>query len=147
LDRVTEGPKPQLVHDLGATYHTGPVNTIGFRPDIVIECTGAPTLIVQAIAHLGNNGILCLAGVSSKHQPETIDIGTMNRCMVLQNSVIFGTVNANRSHFEMARDALRKADRKWLSRLISRKEDLQSWKQALTRRPDDIKVVIEISAN
>lgn len=147
LDRVAEGPKPQLVHDLGATYHTGPVNKIGFRPDIVVECTGAPTLIVQTINHLGNNGILCLAGVSSKHQAETIDIGTMNRCMVLQNSVIFGSVNANRNHFEMAREALRKADRKWLSRLISRKENLESWKQALTRRPDDIKVVIEISAN
>jgi threonine dehydrogenase-like Zn-dependent dehydrogenase len=147
LDRVKEGPKPQLVRDLGGIYHTGPVNKIGLRPDIVVECTGAPTLIVQAINHLGNNGILCLAGVSSKQQPETVDIGTVNRCMVLQNSVIFGTVNANRSHFEMAHEALRKADRKWLSRLLSRKENLESWQQALTRRPDDIKVVIELSAN
>lgn len=147
LDRVTEGLKPELVHDLEGTYHTGPVNKIGCRPDIVIECTGAPSVIVQAINHLGNNGILCLAGVSSRAQPETIDMGTVNRCMVLQNSVIFGTVNANRKHFEMAHEALRKADRKWLARLISRKESFESWKQALTRRPDDIKVVIEFNAN
>ena len=25
LDRVTEGAKPQLVHDLGATYHSGAI--------------------------------------------------------------------------------------------------------------------------
>jgi hypothetical protein len=47
----------------------------------------------------------------------------------------------------MAHEALRKADRKWLSRLLSRKENLESWQQALTRHPDDIKVVIELSAN
>ncbi len=41
--------------------------------------------------------------------------------MVLENSVIFGSVNANRKHWEKAKEALLKADRKWLSRLISRK--------------------------
>ena len=30
LDRVTEGAKPQLVHDLGATYHSGAIADIGF---------------------------------------------------------------------------------------------------------------------
>ena len=37
LDRVTEGAKPQLVHDVGATYHFGAIADIGFDPDIVIE--------------------------------------------------------------------------------------------------------------
>ena len=40
LDRVTEGAKPQLVHDLGATYHSGAIADLGFEPDVVIECTG-----------------------------------------------------------------------------------------------------------
>src|SRR5206468_3283282 len=40
LDRVTEGAKPRLVHDLGATYHSGAVADVGFEPDVVIECTG-----------------------------------------------------------------------------------------------------------
>ena len=31
LDRVTEGAKPQLVHDLGATYHSGAVADVGLR--------------------------------------------------------------------------------------------------------------------
>ncbi len=40
-----------------------------------------------------------------------------------------------------------KADRDWLKRLISRKEPLSNWQQALKRHPDDIKVVIEFAAN
>ena len=40
LDRVTTGPKPALVEQLGATYHTGTVDDIGLHPDIVVECTG-----------------------------------------------------------------------------------------------------------
>ncbi len=146
LDRVREGPKPQLVHDLNATYHTGQIKDIGFRPDIVIECTGVASVIVEAMEQLGNDGILCLAGVSSHGQQISIDIGTINRNMVLENSVIFGSVNANLTHYRMAEEALLKADRSWISRLISRKEPLANWQQALQRRPDDIKVVIEFAA-
>lgn len=147
LDRVQGGPKPQLVHDLGAKYHTGAVKDIGFAPDIAIECTGVASVIAEAMSQLGNDGILCLAGVSSHNQQVNLDLGTINRTMVLENSVIFGTVNANRKHWEKAKEALAKADRKWLSRLISRKEPLANWQQALKRRPDDIKVVINFDSN
>lgn len=146
LDRVREGAKPQLVRDLKASYHTGQIKDIGFRPDIAIECTGVASVIVEAMEQLGNDGILCLAGVSSHGQQISIDIGTINRNMVLENSVIFGSVNANRTHYRMAEEALLKADRHWISRLISRKEPLANWQQALQRRPDDIKVVIEFAA-
>jgi hypothetical protein len=67
--------------------------------------------------------------------------------MVLGNAVIFGTVNANRRHYEMAEQALRKADRNWLKRLISRKEPFSNWKGTLQRRPDDIKAVIQFAAD
>ncbi len=40
LDRVTSGPKPELVRALGATYHSGSIKDIGFEPDVVLECTG-----------------------------------------------------------------------------------------------------------
>jgi glucose 1-dehydrogenase len=145
LDRVTEGPKPQLVEDLGAKYYVGRIRDLGFHPDIFIECTGVASLIVQSILHLGSDGILCLAGVSSRDQKETMDIGTINRCMVLQNTVVFGTVNANKKHYQMAHEALLKADRSWLCRLISRREPLANWQEALKRKSDDIKVVIELS--
>jgi threonine dehydrogenase-like Zn-dependent dehydrogenase len=147
LDRVEQGAKPELATGLGATYHTGPLKNMGFRPDVIIECTGAATVIVEAINQLGNDGILCLAGVSSHAHPISLDIGSIGRTMVLENGVIFGTVNANRRHYQMAQQALLNADHKWLSRLISRKEPLSNWQQALKRRPDDIKVVIQLSPN
>jgi glucose 1-dehydrogenase len=146
LDRVEKGLKPQLVHDLGGTYHTGAVKNLNFCPDVIIECTAVASVIIDAINRLGNDSILCLVGVSSRNQQETVDIGTINRTMVLENSVIFGSVNANRRHYEMAEKALCKADRNWLSRMITRKEPLSNWQEALKRKPGDIKVVIQFAA-
>jgi len=145
LDRVQDGAKPQLVAQLGGEYHTGPIKNIGFTPDVVIECTGVASVIVEALEQLGNDGILCLTGVSSHNQQVSLDIGTINRTMVLENSAIFGSVNANRRHWEMAAQSLVKADRGWLSRLISRKVPLSTWEDALKRTPDDIKVVIDFA--
>lgn len=147
LDVVKEGLKPQLVGEMGGTYHTSQVSDLDFSPDITIECTGAPSVIAAAMAKTGNYGILCFAGVSPHHQTETIDIGEINRAMVLENAVIFGTVNANRRHYEMAEQTLLKADRNWLRRVITRKEPLSNWQEALKRHPDDIKVVIQFTAN
>jgi hypothetical protein len=62
---------------------------------------------------------------------------------VLDNDTVFGSVNANRGHYEMAAAALARADQKWLSRLITRRVPLERWSEALQDRPDDIKVVID----
>lgn len=147
LDRVTEGLKPQLVHDLGAEYHTGKVRDLKFKPDIILECTGVCSLIVDSMSKVASDGILCLAGVSSKGQTDNLDVGILNRRLVLENCVIFGSVNANRHHWQLAEKALHEGDRDWLARLISRREPLANWKQVLERKPEDIKVVVQFSDN
>ncbi len=50
--------------------------------------------------------------------------------MVLQNDVVFGSVNANRRHYEAGAAALAKADPVWLARLITRTADLDHWRDA-----------------
>ena len=65
LDQVTEGAKPQLVHDLGATYHSGAVADVGFQPDVVIECTGVGPVIIDSIHNVGSGGVVCLTGVGA----------------------------------------------------------------------------------
>jgi glucose 1-dehydrogenase len=40
LDRMSSGPKPDLVRALGATYHSCTVPDLGFQPDVIVECTG-----------------------------------------------------------------------------------------------------------
>jgi threonine dehydrogenase-like Zn-dependent dehydrogenase len=57
--------------------------------------------------------------------------------------VIVGSVNANKRHWYKAIQRLTALDPKWLSRLITRYEKPENFKQALERKPDDIKVVIE----
>jgi glucose 1-dehydrogenase len=63
--------------------------------------------------------------------------------VVLQNNVIIGSVNANRRHFYRASQALAAADRDWLAQLISRRVPPEKIADALTRGPDDIKVVVD----
>ena len=45
LDRATEGPKPGLVGDLGATYSTGAVSDVCRDADVIVERTGAAPLV------------------------------------------------------------------------------------------------------
>lgn len=146
LDRVQEGLKPELVRQLGGTYHTGPIAQIGFAPDVAIECTGVAAVIAEMMEHLGNDGILCLTGVSSEDQQRTLDLGRINRTLVLENGAIFGSVNANRRHYELAKEALSNADRSWLRQLITRRVPVEKFAEALDRKPDDIKVVIEFAS-
>jgi threonine dehydrogenase-like Zn-dependent dehydrogenase len=143
FDRATSGPKPQLVRDLGGVYHTGDIASLdSLAPDVVIECTGAPTVIAKVLTRSGASGVTCLAGVSSGGYNIDLDLGSMNRELVLENDAIFGSVNANRTHYEMAAEALARADRTWLQRLLSRKVPIDRWHEAIQRQPDDVKAVI-----
>lgn len=56
-------------------------------------------------------------------------------------------MNANRRHYEAAADALAGAPRSWLEHLVTRRAPLAKWQDALERRPDDVKVVIEVNAS
>ena len=144
LDRVADGPKPKLVADLGATYHTGKVHDAGGPPDVVIECTGVGELIFDALEHLAPDGIVCLAGVSSGGRTVPIDAGSLNRRMVLANEVVFGSVNANRRHYDAGASVLAKADPSWLDRVTNRHVPLDRWHDALVRHPEDVKPVIHL---
>lgn len=145
LDRVTEGPKPQLVADLGGTYHVGELPE-DLSPDVIIECTGAAPVILDAVSRSAPSGIVCLAGISSGEHRVGVDLDALNRSMVLENDVVFGSVNANRRHYELAADVLAEADPDWLSRLISRRVAPEQWPDAFERRPDDVKVILDFSA-
>ena len=89
---------------------------------------------------------MCLTGVSSGGHTISVDEGALNRSMVLENVAVVGSVNANRRHYEAAADALGKADRAWLPRVVNRKVHLDNWRDALTRQPDDVKVIIELNS-
>jgi threonine dehydrogenase-like Zn-dependent dehydrogenase len=143
LDRVRDGAKPELARALGATYHAGDLGKL--KPDIVIECTGAGSVVLDGIGRAAPDGVVCLAGVSSGGHKIKFDIGDLNRDMVLENHVVFGSINANRRHYRAAAAALAKADKDWLGRLITRRVPLDRWREAFEPRPDDIKVVVDFA--
>jgi len=145
LDLATSGPKPDLVRALGATYHSVPVDQLDFEPDVVVECTGAPSVVLDVMYKAAPNGIVCLAGVSSGGRSIELDAGALNRALVLENNVVFGSVNANRRHWDIAAEALRRADQLWLGSLISRRVPVSGYADAYASGPDDIKVVLEFA--
>jgi threonine dehydrogenase-like Zn-dependent dehydrogenase len=146
FDRNTDGPKPRLVAELGGHYHHTDVATVAkeARPDIIVEATGAEQVVAEAMAHNAAFGIVCLTGVSPSGRPLTIDLGGLNRDIVLENDVVFGTVNANLHHYALAAEALARADRGWLERLITRRVPLDDFEQAVEKQPDDVKVVLDL---
>jgi glucose 1-dehydrogenase len=145
LDRVDSGIKPDLVRALGASYHAGTVAGVGFRPDIIIECTGAGPVISDSIQEIGNGGIICLTGIGSGDRRTGAATGDIAAEVVLRNNVVVGSVNANRRHWYKAGEALARADRAWLGRLITRRERPENFANALLRRDDDIKVVVQFT--
>ena len=146
LDHPYEATKAKLVADLGGTYDADIGKLDRLRPDILMECSGAPALIAEVLARTAPAGVLCLVGVTAPGHDFKLDIGRLCRTWVLDNHTIFGTVNANRNHYEAGARVLARADRAWLRRLITRQVPILQWEEAMRQCSDDIKVVIEFGS-
>jgi threonine dehydrogenase-like Zn-dependent dehydrogenase len=145
FDRADSGPKPELVRALGGTYHSGGIEALCGRVDVVVECTGAPSVVVDALSCTGADGIVCLAGVSSGSRTVQLKASELNNELVMGNGIIFGTVNANRRHYADASAALERAPRDWLQRLIARIVPIERYQDAFERQPSDIKTIVQFA--
>jgi len=145
LDRAESGPKPRLVRALGATYHTGTVASVGFQPDVIVECTGAGEVIADSIQAIAPGGVVCLTGVGSGGRAVGLTTADVASCVVLRNNVVVGSVNANKRHWYKAGQVLARADRTWLECLVTRRVPPEEFMSALQRQPEDIKVVVEFA--
>ncbi|MGN8132498.1 glucose 1-dehydrogenase [Paenarthrobacter sp. 22069] len=146
FDVVKDGPKPELVRDLGATYHSESLPDSGLKPDVMVECTGVTPVVLDALRCRAQDAITCLTGVSGTGKRTGVDVGALNREEVLMNGVVFGSVNANRRHYDAGAKALAAADKDWLRRLISRRVPLDKFAEAFDHRTDDVKVVLDLQA-
>jgi threonine dehydrogenase-like Zn-dependent dehydrogenase len=101
---------------------------------------------------LGKNGVLVLASVTGGNRTITVPSDEINLGFVLGNKVMVGTVNANRTFFEMGVEDMALAAVEfpgWLARLItSRVRGLENYKELFAQMsaPGQIKVVCEISS-
>ena len=133
LDRVTEGPKPGLVARPGRDLPHGRGSRSALPAPT--SSSSAPASAGWSSTSIEHNG----PGRRSSAWPASprandgwpVDVGgARTATMVLENDVVFGSVNANRRHYEAAAAALAAADRPWLGRLITRRVPL-----ALARGP------------
>jgi len=145
LDRVESGPKPKLVADLGATYHTSSVAKVALLPDVIIECTGVGEIIAASIRAVAPGGVVCLTGVGRSGKVPNIPTANVAAEVVLGNKVIVGSVNANKRHWYKAEAALTRADKSWLSRLLTRREHPNDIFGAFKLHREDIKVVMQFA--
>jgi glucose 1-dehydrogenase len=143
LDRVEDGPKPELVRALGGTYLTD-LAQLDVVPDVVIEATGAGQLVFDCASLLPPAGVMCLAGIHPGPATVDVQLDALVRQLVVRNAALVGTVNAGKRHYADAVDVLLAADRAWLERLITRTVPLSAWPDALVREPEDIKVVVDL---
>jgi len=89
FDLVTDGPKPDLIRDLGAAYHTESVPESGVQGNVLVECTGVPSAVLDVMTHSAPDSITCLTGISGTGKTMPVDVAALNRDQVLSNDVIF----------------------------------------------------------
>jgi glucose 1-dehydrogenase len=133
------------VRALGATYHTCSVSEVEFAPDIILECTGVGQVIAESIQKIGASGVVCLTGVGHGGVLPKVPSADVASTAVLKNNVVIGSVNANKRHWYKGAEALARADRAWLTRLITRRDRPENFEKALVRNSEDIKVVIQFA--
>lgn len=101
---------------------------------------------ISGVARGTGIGVVCLTGVGSGGRTVGLPLADAATQIVLRNNAVVGSVNANKRHWYKAAQALARADRTWLTRLVSRRERPEDFAHALERRPEDIKVVVEFAS-
>ena len=154
-DAAERGIKSDLAEATGAKYIWAGERKLGHEladeigtVDIVVEATGFSPLVFDAMDMVAPNGVVCLTGVSGGSRKLEVSADRLNLEMVLSNKVVFGTVNANRRHFESGVRHLPEIEARWpglLSQMITRRLPLKDFARAFERSPSHIKSVVEVA--
>jgi threonine dehydrogenase-like Zn-dependent dehydrogenase len=145
LDMIETGPKADRARELGARYSSRSLDGLAGEFDVAIDCTGVGPLVFHSMQHLAPDGVMVMTGISGAPREAEIAVDALNKRIVLNNNAFVGSVSANRRHYEEAVRALSGADRGWLVRLVTRWVPLERWSEALERRENDLKVVVEVA--
>jgi threonine dehydrogenase-like Zn-dependent dehydrogenase len=149
-----DSDRARLVRSFGAEYVSARDTSLADLPsrtgkfDIAFEAVGSAKVAFSALDALAPNGIFIMSGVPGGNKPIEMDLSSIMRNLVLQNQVLFGTVNASRSTFEASvrhleqfmglfPDAVRG--------LVTSRVTLEN-APALLRQPSGIKQVVAMAA-
>jgi threonine dehydrogenase-like Zn-dependent dehydrogenase len=116
---LTSDPRAGLVSASGARYISTTVQSLpalreevgGF--DLVVEATGNAQVMADSIGMLRRNGVACLLGIDGRTQTVKLDGRVIGVDAILENRVVFGSVNAHRVDWLSAVQALDRARERW----------------------------------
>lgn len=149
-----ESLKAKLAAATGAEYISTqdiPINKLSSHLgeiDLVIEATGSSYAVFNAMEVLGKNGIMAVTGIPAGSKTALIDADRINTKMVLDNNVIFGVVNANKTHYQSAVNHILEFKCHWksvLEKMITRKVPLSKAGEIFRNSSSDIKPIVQIS--
>ncbi len=116
--------------------------------DIIFEASGAAATAVELINYISRSSIYVMTGIPRGDIVIQVDAAQLVRQMVRYNQVVVGSVNSNRSHFEVALKDMPEINSRFdgmLEEMFTHRFRLEDYQQAFA--PKDvghIKTVIEV---
>lgn len=135
-------PSAPVAEAAGAAYaHVDELDALG-RFDLVVECAGYAQLAARCLGLLHRNGVACLLGIDGRRQQVEIDGPTLALEAILQNHVLFGSVNAHRQDWLRGVDDLARLDPELLRALVGLRVPLEDYEQAFAYRGGKATLVV-----
>jgi threonine dehydrogenase-like Zn-dependent dehydrogenase len=105
--------------------------------DLVISAVPDAQVLADSLGLLRRSGVACLLGIDGRPQAVTIDGPVLGLDAVLENRVLFGSVNAHRQDWLAAVDSLDAARKRWpdqLEAFVGRRVPLDRFAEAFAYR-------------
>jgi threonine dehydrogenase-like Zn-dependent dehydrogenase len=139
-----------IVEALGAEYvSTKSTDLADLGPfDIVVEAAGDAQLMLDALGLLGRSGVACLLGIDGREGKATIENKVVGVDTVLENRVLFGSVNAHHRDWVAGVEALDRARQQFpgaLEELIGLRVPLDRFEEAFAFHGGKATLVIDDS--
>ena len=114
--------------------------------DLVIEAAGDAQLTADSLPLLRRSGIVCVLGIDGRDQHVTLDGRVLGVDLILENRVVFGSVNAHRKDWMDGVQALDRVRERWpgtLDALVARRLPLDRFEEALAYRGGKATLVLD----
>jgi threonine dehydrogenase-like Zn-dependent dehydrogenase len=113
--------------------------------DLVIEAAGNAHLMAQTLGQLRRSGVACMLGIDPRAQTVEIDGRTLGVDLILENRVLFGSVNAQRQDWLAAVADLDRVHERWpeaLDRFVKVRVELDRFEEAFDHRDGKATLVL-----
>jgi glucose 1-dehydrogenase len=114
--------------------------------DLVVEAAGDAQLMARSLGLLRRSGVACLLGIDPRRQKVEIDGRVLGVDVILENRVLFGSVNAHRQDWLAAVEALDRARERWpeaLERFVAFRVPLDRFQEAFDHRGGKATLVLD----